>query len=494
MGSMSGAVGGTKCSLGIDFAKGWQRLNGRRLQTMKMKSIFGALFLSALGAAVAGAERLNLSQEEAVERALEKNLSLRIQRLDQEIREEAVRQAKGAFDPVLRVGYADAFTTSARNGEAANLEIRGKLGNGAVYTLGVDTQEALGNGERESFGGASVRQPLLRGRRMDTDRAEVKRERLRLDASGWSLKRETLKTIESVIAAYNSLFLVVRNAEIARLNRDRAEQLVEDNRKLIEQGMMAPVELAVAEAELAVREDRALRFASLKVESENELKKLIFEGFEDASQVTVQLEGLPELEAFDYEFTHELEGILESQPDLRIREIAVEIASVIRDREASRRLPDLSVVASFGYRALGDSFGDSLSRLGDGEEEGRLGLELEFPLGNREAASRSAASRLRWQQEQVRLDQLKQEVLLDLDSQYVRVRTNWQRIQTSRKARELSEITLDAEQKKLKAGSSSSFVILRLQNDLAVAQAREFQAQSDYQLSLARLARLRGTF
>ena len=64
--------------------------------------------------------------------------------------------------------------------------------------------------------------------------------------------------------------------------------------------------------------------------------------------------------------------------------------------------------------------------------------------------------------------------------------------QARRKARELGKKALRAEEKKLQARTSSTFVVLRLQGDLAIAEIREINALTDYPVSLAQYHRVRG--
>jgi outer membrane protein TolC len=52
---------------------------------------------------------------------------------------------------------------------------------------------------------------------------------------------------------------------------------------------------------------------------------------------------------------------------------------------------------------------------------------------------------------------------------------------------------LDAEQKKLDNGKSTSFVVLRLQRDLTDARAQEIRALADYNRALAQLYFEEGT-
>ena len=60
------------------------------------------------------------------------------------------------------------------------------------------------------------------------------------------------------------------------------------------------------------------------------------------------------------------------------------------------------------------------------------------------------------------------------------VLTNQQRVETTRSSRQLAERRLDAEQRKLAAGTSTSFFVFQAQRDLAQARTNELRAILDY--------------
>jgi outer membrane protein TolC len=73
------------------------------------------------------------------------------------------------------------------------------------------------------------------------------------------------------------------------------------------------------------------------------------------------------------------------------------------------------------------------------------------------------------------------------------VQTDYKRVQAYKLARELAEKKLEAEQKKLKVGLSTNYVVLQHQRDLSNARSSELRAIIDYNLSLANLDKAMGT-
>jgi len=66
-------------------------------------------------------------------------------------------------------------------------------------------------------------------------------------------------------------------------------------------------------------------------------------------------------------------------------------------------------------------------------------------------------------------------------------------VESTRQARIYAEAALDAEQKKLEAGKSTSFIVLQLQRDLTAARSEEIRALSEYNKAQADLAQKEGT-
>ncbi len=68
------------------------------------------------------------------------------------------------------------------------------------------------------------------------------------------------------------------------------------------------------------------------------------------------------------------------------------------------------------------------------------------------------------------------------------VRTGYEKVQATREARDYAREALEAEQRKLESGKSTSFVVLQLQRDLTSARNDAVQALMDYNRQLAALA------
>jgi outer membrane protein TolC len=81
---------------------------------------------------------------------------------------------------------------------------------------------------------------------------------------------------------------------------------------------------------------------------------------------------------------------------------------------------------------------------------------------------------------------------VEVDNAANAVASGLERVQATREAREYAEQALDAEQRKLDSGKSTSFIVLQLQRDLTQARQSEISALADYNQQVANLALAEG--
>jgi outer membrane protein TolC len=153
-------------------------------------------------------------------------------------------------------------------------------------------------------------------------------------------------------------------------------------------------------------------------------------------------------------------------------------------------LPSLELVGSSGVAASDESStGDVYDRLEAADEPfWSAGVTLMFPLGNRAAQARYAQSRAGEEKQKLELRRLEETALVEVADAAAAVRTGYEKVQATREARDYAREALEAEQRKLESGKSTSFVVLQLQRDLTSARNDAVQALMDYNRQLAALA------
>jgi outer membrane protein TolC len=136
--------------------------------------------------------------------------------------------------------------------------------------------------------------------------------------------------------------------------------------------------------------------------------------------------------------------------------------------------------------ALGDA-------LGLRYENWSIGVQLNVPVSFFSSRAQYQASKIGYEQSLVELADLEQQIFLEIRTSVRAVEINFKRVQGYRAARELAEKKLEAEEKKLKVGLTTNYVVLQYQRDLADAKTAELRALIEYNLTLAYLDKSLGT-
>ena len=139
-----------------------------------------------------------------------------------------------------------------------------------------------------------------------------------------------------------------------------------------------------------------------------------------------------------------------------------------------------------------------LSQAGDQFRRGSspfysYGAAITVPLSNRAARQSYRIDKAQQRQLLLRLKKLEQSIMVDIEDAVKLAQTNFERVDATKQASLYAQAALEAEQKKLENGKSTSFQVLIIQRDLTNARSQEIRALADYNNSLAQLALSEGT-
>jgi HAE1 family hydrophobic/amphiphilic exporter-1 len=114
-------------------------------------------------------------------------------------------------------------------------------------------------------------------------------------------------------------------------------------------------------------------------------------------------------------------------------------------------------------------------------------------LSNVQARNSLKADKATEQQDLLRLKQLEQNVMVEIDNAVKQAQSAWESVDATQKARTYAEAALNAEQGKYAVGKSTTFTVLQLQNNLTSARSQEIRALANYNEALANLAQQEGS-
>ena len=121
-----------------------------------------------------------------------------------------------------------------------------------------------------------------------------------------------------------------------------------------------------------------------------------------------------------------------------------------------------------------------------------IGLQLNVPLRNRAAQAVQIRSELEYQQAQMRLQQIENQISIEVRNAQFGVEQNRASVDSAKAAVDYAKQSLDAEQKKYQFGTSTTTLVLQTQSALATAESTLTSAMAAYEKSRIELDRATG--
>ena len=483
------------------------------------------LLCLVLAARPAGAqEPLALTLEDAIRRALTKNFQIRAEKLTPQIARARQLAASGKFDPVAEVSVTydennqelrtlnnellaptveaggetpDLFARST--GLEVDSSISGLSPWGMTYDIGGsttrDTSNRISNERFNSFFGISLTQPLLRNFGTDVNLAQLRLARADRAISEWTLRERIIQVVTDTVNTYCDLFVATENLGVEERSRALSAQLLADNLKRAEIGVMSPLDVMQARADLASREERVLVARRTMLNNENFLKQLVTDEVFQVLSTRIEIAELPDLGGVKADKEKDFPMAFQMRPDYRqaLLELQKRQINVVFAR--NQMLPRLDLVASFGINGIDTSLASSINRV-TGQDTNNFawtgGVVGSLPIPNREARGEAEARQLETARALVELKRLEQAILVEADNAAGQIETARELIAATSAAYEFAQKTLDAAQARLASGTTTTFEVLQFQRDLATAEINAIRARADHIRAIAAYARATG--
>lgn len=472
------------------------------------------LFAASAPAADRPAPRpvLRLTLEKAIELSLARNFTLEVQRFEPRIAQQRVTQELGRFDPRFDFSIDRSEDTQRSTFDGAShfpfTDItrtdRFSTGLGGTTPWGMDYDLRLSSSNRtgtfnsfdESFtseAAFSLRQPLLRDAGPAANLAQLRIARNNVMVSEWQLRQRIIDVITNTVAAYNNLQQSIENLRVARGFRDLALQLVNDNSRRVEIGVMSPLNVTTARAEAAAREEAVIVAERRIKDNENFLKQLITRDIESLLDIRLEI-APPPTPPFSASVRDGIAQALTLRPDYRQALLEIERRDISLAFTKNQALPRLDLESSLSLLGFENDFGSSVNRIPRRDRTAwTVGAIFSVPIPHREGRGAVVAAQLSAAQSLVNLKALEQQIVVDVDNASGAVITARQRIDSTEEAYRLAIESLDAGQERLRAGTGTTFEVLELQRNLADAEFAKLRARTDYNKAVSEYHRQVGS-
>jgi outer membrane protein TolC len=320
-------------------------------------------------------------------------------------------------------------------------------------------------------------------------------------------KQQVITTVSAVLNLYWDLVTFYQDLRAKRDELATAQALFEDNKKQVQIGTLAPIEVTRAEAQVYASQQDLLVSQTNLWQQEAVLKNALSKnGVADPLLADVHVIPLDTIQVPEKDELQPLDTLVTEAMEKRT-EILTQTININSNKRTLIGLknglrPNLNVFAEATNNglagAMGGTFNPAAAALVGGYNTllGEIfardypsysaGISLNLPLRNRAAQADYATTVLSLRQSELQLQKQKNQVRVDVQNAMVGLQQARARYDSSVKARILQQQTLDADKKKYTLGASTVFQVIQDQQSLSAAQTSEVQALANY--SHARIA------
>jgi len=504
-----------------------------------------------------------LSLREALAMALENNKDIEVARENVRIAEFDLRGAQGVYDPrfTTQAFYErvespiSSFLAGGQNGSTittdytSNARLEGQTPKfGGTYRLDFSSVKLNTNNQFTALNpqfptslAFSYTQPLWRGLRIDQSRRQIEIARKNLSLTDAQFRQHAMDTITNVQRAYWDLVFALRNLQVQRDTVAVARTQLEHNKRLVNEGQLAPIDVVAVEAQISTYEQRVFSALEDVSRSENNLKNMIAKDqkAEIWSESIVPTESV-ELASPEISLPDALKTAMENRPELQQFNVLKDINQIDQRYFKDQTKPSVDLVGTYGVTGLAGSvssnivnpltqssvllrqrvdelsaiagldplpvippnqfsqdllggYGQSLQNLlANRYGTVRVGVQIGLPLRNRTAEANLGRALVEGERIGTQREQLQQTIQVDVRNALQSLRSAEARLRAAVATREANEKQFASEQRKLDAGQSTTFLVLERQTNLAESRGLELKAQTDLNKAIADLQRATG--
>lgn len=467
--------------------------------------------------------KLQLSLRDAVVLTLENNSNVRVQETQVESSKFDVLASHAPFDPI--VGSVDNITSTitppfaflgSLGGNTFNFNFKETVKNlqfdysetfetGTKVQAGLNTNIDATNVSLGFFNPFTVSslnfqftQPLLRNGWFAANRGPIVIARRNLDVSRATFASQVNNNVLQAVNQYWAVVQAKGNLEVAKASMDAAETTYKRDKRALELGALPPLDIYRSESQVALRRVQV-------IQSEYALKQA-----EDELRLAIGADQDPYFQAIDIEVTEKAEpsgelrtidaGTALKEAMTKRPELDAARAALARDEmqvkvARNHMLPQLDVMGSYSSNGVGgaglNGTGQPISSSWVNQVFGfnyptyEAQLTLNFPIKNRAAKAEMGAALVSKHADLYGQRLAQEQITLDIRNAIHLLEQAKLSIAASKESLDLAQKTMAAEQRKYELGSSTIFLVLEAQTELATAQQSLLQAEVGYQMAVA---------
>src|SRR5665213_6423 len=486
------------------------------------------------------AGNLYLSLADAIAMALENNIDIEVSRYAYPLADASLLNAQSGNG--AGVSYDPAVTSTVDWGHSANIStnsitagglpvntgdtrvrnfgVQQGFMTGGTATLGFNNTISTTNNANAIYypqysSGLSLQtsQPLLQGFGFAYNTRNIRVAKNNIRLTDYQFEQQLNTTLDTVISTYWNLVSSALAVEVAQQTLDEANHLLSDNKKQLDIGTMAPLDVMQANLQVATSESGLITAQTAVEQLEVSLKNLISRnGLASANLAAVHIIPTDTITVPAVEPIQPVQDVvakaLDNRPELAQQRLQVENSKINLTGAHNALLPQLNAIGNVSNPGAGGIFNTNpyinpitnlpstrpvaypeyvggynniLRQLfGVPNVSYTLGFTLNIPLRNRAAQAAYIQQDLQLRQSELGVQKEVNQIRLDVQNALIAVKNARARYQSAATASAVAQQVLDAEQKKYELGASTSYAVVQHQVDLANARSAEVAAVSAY--------------
>jgi outer membrane protein TolC len=391
---------------------------------------------------------------------------------------------------------------------------------GSALSLGLSNNSIFNNNSRAQFNPSTsaalslnFTQHLLQGFGPAINTRQIRIAKNNREVSDLTFKAQVIATISAIKDLYWDLVAYQQNVRVQQDALAANQKLYEDNQKQVEVGTLASIEVTRAEAEIAASQQTLTIAQTQELQQETILKNALSRnGVQNIEVANAHIIPTDRIQVPDVEAITPIQDLtsmaIAARPELSQFRILVQNQEIGLKGAKNGLLPTLDAVAALSNNGLAGSpvplpstcetvpqatncippnaffvggYGNVLNQIFSRNFPNySAGFQLNIPIRNRAAQSDVIAGELNLRQQQVGMQRMENQVRVDVQNALIGLQQARAQYQAATKQLRLQQQTVDAEEKKLALGASTTYNVILTQRDLTTAQSNVVAAESFY--------------
>jgi len=457
--------------------------------------------------------KLTLSLDDAIRLALGNNTNIQMQHTSIENAQFALVGSKSPFDPAFASSFSDSRSISPQYSQLGGATTLNSLTQATLFGF-TQTVETGGNYQVQfnatkfssnstfnlfnpsitTYLAFSFTQPLLRGAGLFVNRAPIVIAQRGVKQSRDGFEESVNDTILAVVNNYWNVVAMRENLKVTQESLDEAQKSYDHDKRSLELGALPPLDIYRSESTVASRKVSVIQAEYALKEAEDQFRQVIGADIDPNIRaydvdLTDTAEPSESMETIDIPTALEKAMNYRPEMDSMRLQLANDDTSVRVARNS--RLPNLSIGGSYESNGLGGPptpLNTALGQTFSAENQAYgFSLNLSLPVRNHAAEAALGNALAAKKRDLYSERQLREQITLNVTNAVHQLEQAKQSVAAAKIALDLSQKTLQAEQRKYELGNETIYLVLEAQTELSQAEQELLQAEVGYHDSVAQV-------